>query len=97
MRRGRWWSLGVVLLGLGTVPVWGQQAPPAPQAPSERRQKDLQYTQMEYQRCRADLLELWVKGEVFEQRAKELDEALRKATEELTTLRAHSREEKPVP
>jgi hypothetical protein len=78
-----WFILGAILGWLFSIPAWAQQAPPDPQ----RRQKEMQYTQIEYQRCRSDLFEIWEKGDVAEKRAKDLEEEVRKLTEELATLR----------
>jgi hypothetical protein len=82
------WLVGGVVLGLlVSLPVWAQQAPPETGKQLATALKAQQYTQIEYQRCRSDLLELWVKGDAAEQRAKELEDEVRKLTEELTTLK----------
>jgi hypothetical protein len=82
------WVVGGVALGLMmSLPVWAQQAPPETGKQLATALKAQQYTQIEYQRCRSDLLDLWLKGDAAEQRAKDLEEEVRKLTEELATLR----------
>jgi hypothetical protein len=79
---------GIVLL-LCTFP-WLALAQPAPEAPSPQltqQQKSAYYTQIEYQRCRGDVIELLSKTEGIEKRARELEAEVAKLTEELATLR----------
>jgi septal ring factor EnvC (AmiA/AmiB activator) len=71
---------------------WAQPAtsPVPPEQPPQQvlqQQKLQQYLRIEYERCRQDLAEIWVKGDAVEQRAKELEEELRKVTDELMVLK----------
>jgi hypothetical protein len=79
---------GIVLL-LCTLP-WLAVSQPAPEAPSPQltqQQKSSYYTQIEYQRCRQDVIELLTKTDAIEKRARELEADVAKMTEELATLR----------
>ena len=94
MRR-RWMVWSVVLPVALSGSLWAQDSAPD-QTRVAQQQRLQQYTQVEYQRCRNDLAELWVKGDMAEQRVKELEETVRKLTEELIALRSASHEAKPA-
>ena len=88
-------TVGVVMM-LGSLAggVMAQQpvlpAVPDPQMQAQQQQKSIQYSRIEYERCRQDLTEIWAKGEVAEQRAKALEADLQKLTAELGTLKARA-------
>jgi len=93
----RWWPcLGLALAFAVTPPLWAQQpAPPTPQQLAAQEKKAYQYLRIEYERCRNDVSDIWVKGDAMEQRAKDLEEEVRKLTDELTELRGKA-SEKPA-
>ena len=88
--------LGAFLGWTFTLPAWAQQ-PPVPQSdPQVRQQKSIYYTQIEYQRCRSDVVELLEKSDGTEKRVKDLEEEVRKLTDELMTVRAKVGEKAPA-
>lgn len=92
MRRP-WFVVGVLVTWVALGSLGAQPVKPDPKAEQDRQQKAAYYTQIEYQRCRSDVLELLAKGDAAEQRVKELEEDVRKLTDELTALRgaAHAK------
>ena len=82
-------ALGALVWGLSLLPVQAQQAIPESQLDRQLRQdKSAYYTQIEYQRCRSDIVELLAKAEPLEKRIKELEEQLTKFREERDALKA---------
>src|SRR5262245_8376913 len=68
--------------------VQAQQTPPEPQSQVQLRQdKSAYYTQIEYQRCRSDIVELLAKAEPLEKRIRELEDENRKMREELDAVK----------
>ena len=95
MRR-RWVVLGVLGTSALSAPLWAQDVPSVPLERQLRQEKTAYYAQIEYQRCRSDIVELLVKAEPLEKRIKELEDEVRKLTEDLTALRSASHEAKPA-
>jgi dynactin complex subunit len=92
-----WWLVWACVLTLPfVVSLWAQDVPSAPPDRQAQQQKSAYYTQIEYQRCRSDIVELLVKAEPLEKRIKELEDEVRKLTEDLTTLRSTPHEAKPA-
>ena len=83
-------GLGVLVGCLMLHPgVRAQQA--LPESPLERQlrqDKSAYYTQIEYQRCRSDIIELLAKAEPLEKRLKEVEDENRKLREELDAVKA---------
>jgi predicted nucleic acid-binding Zn-ribbon protein len=94
MRRP-WFVLGFLVTWTLSGSLWAQDSV-SDGARQAQQQKAAYYTQVEYQRCRSDIVELLVKAEPLEKRIKELEDEVRKLTEELTTLRSASHEAKPA-
>lgn len=92
MRNGLIILFSAVTLGGWLPSLWAQPAAPDPQAVVAQQQKSLQYLRIEYERCRTDVVDIWTRNDTAEKRARELEEELRKAQEELTTLRSKNRE-----
>jgi phosphohistidine phosphatase SixA len=86
MKRG-WFILGALLVWMCTPPLRAQQTPEGLQAQLLQQQKAAYYAQVEYQRCRSDVIELLAKSEPIEQRAKALEAEVQKLTEELTAVK----------
>jgi len=82
-------ALGALAVGLLVHPgVQAQQVPSDPQAQAQLRQdKSAYYTQIEYQRCRSDIIELLAKAEPLEKRIRELEDENRKMREELDAVK----------
>ena len=82
-------ALGALVWGLSLLPVQAQQTVPESQLDRQLRQdKSAYYTQIEYQRCRSDIVELLAKAEPLEKRIRELEEQLTKLREERDALKA---------
>ena len=81
-----------VLFGSLAGRVMAQQptAVPDPQMQAQQQQKSMQYLRIEYERCRQDLTEIWVKGDLAEQRVKGLEAEVQKLTNELATLKGNA-------
>jgi hypothetical protein len=73
------------LVGPGFV--FAQAAPPTTEAQLDRAKKETQYTQLEYTRCKSDLLNTWVQGEAAEAKVKALEDQLKQVTDELMAAR----------
>ena len=95
MRR-RWVVLGVLGTSALSASLWAQDVPSVPPERQLRQEKTAYYAQIEYQRCRSDIVELLVKAEPLEKRIKELEETVRTLTEELSALRSSPHEAKPA-
>ena len=81
----------VPVLGVSLcLSAWAQPVTADPQALLLQQQKAAYYTQVEYQRCRSDAVELLVKAEGLEHRVKGLEADVQKLTSELDTLRARA-------
>ena len=89
MRRP-WFVVGVLVTWGAFGSLGAQPVKPDSKAEQDRQQKSAYYTQIEYQRCRSDVLELLAKGDATEQRVVELEAEVRKLTDELTQARENS-------
>jgi uncharacterized small protein (DUF1192 family) len=88
MRRP-WFVLGLLLTWTLVLPLRAQQVPPDGQKQAQQ-QKSAYYTQIEYQRCRSDIIELLVKAEPLEQRIKDLEAEVQRLTDDLKAARTGS-------
>ena len=87
----RWYAIHVVWTAfvlLASSWALGQQASPSPTVEyTPAMQKSNQYLQIEYQRCRQDLIEIWQKVDAAEKRAAELTDQVQKLTEALQAVK----------
>jgi septal ring factor EnvC (AmiA/AmiB activator) len=88
MRRP-WFVVGLLLTWPLVVPLPAQHATDLP-TQRVQQQKSAYYTQVEYQRCRSDIIELLVKAEPLEARIKELEAEVQKLTDALRAVKEGS-------